>query len=225
MARTTIGEVVSRIRNQLKAVSQDAFLTDRFIYSLVSKHAKWLMKREDGKNKLLSFSSVMQTLDFVELIEVDAVEAQCTGIKSGITIKRSKYKIPTFMQGYYGPLIRHVTSIDGSQDLQATTSVAYLNIARSKNFKYNKTLYYYFLNDYLYFPNLDWDAVKVEGIFEESVGRWNCDTSDDCMYRQLEPFNVPDFLHAEIENNVLKDFQITLSIPPDVAPDKQHILR
>lgn len=225
MARTTIGEVISRIRNQLKAVSQDSFLTDRFIYSLVSKHAKWLMKREDGKNKLMSFNSVFQTLDYVELIEVDAVEAQCTGIKSGITIKRSKHKMPTFMQGYFGPLIRHITSIDGSQDLQPTTPTAYLNIARSKNFKYNKTFYYYFLNDYLYFPNLEWEAVRIEAIFEDSVGRWNCDPSDDCLLRQVESFNVPDFLHAEIESNVLKDFQITLSIPTDVAPDKQHILR
>lgn len=225
MARTTIGEVISRIRNQLKAVSQDAFLTDRFIYSLVSKHSKWLMKREDGKNKLMSFNSVVQTLDFVELIEIDAVEAHCTGVKSGITFRRSKHKMPTFMQGYFGPLIRHVTSLDSSQDLQSTTSVNYMNIARSKNNRYNKTLYYYFLNDYLYFPNLDWDAVRVEGIFEDSIGRWNCDPKDDCMLRQLESFNVPDYLHGEVESSVLKDFQLTLSIPPDMAPDKQNILR
>lgn len=225
MARTTIGEVISRVRNQLKAVTQDSFLTDRFIYSLVSKHAKWLMKREDSKSKLMSFNSVVQTLDFVELVEVDAVEAQCTGIKSGITIKRTKHKLPTFMQGYFGPLIRHVTSIDNSQDLQATTSVNYLNISRSKNSKYNKTLYYWFLNDYLYFPNLDWDAVRVEGIFEDSIARWNCDPADDCLFRQLESFNVPDYLHGEIESNVLKDFQFTLAIPADTAPDKQNILR
>ena len=37
---TTIGETVSRVRNTLKAVKEDAFLTDRFIYSVVSKFAK-----------------------------------------------------------------------------------------------------------------------------------------------------------------------------------------
>ena len=41
MSKTTIGEVVSRVRNQMKAVRQDAFLTDRFIYSVIGKHAKW----------------------------------------------------------------------------------------------------------------------------------------------------------------------------------------
>ena len=53
MSKTTIGEVISRVRNQMKSVRQDAFLTDRFLYSIISKHAKWLMKREDSKNKLM----------------------------------------------------------------------------------------------------------------------------------------------------------------------------
>lgn len=55
MAKNTIGDVVSRLRNQLKGNKQDAFMTDRMIYAFVLKHAKWLMKREDSKNKLLVF--------------------------------------------------------------------------------------------------------------------------------------------------------------------------
>ena len=225
MARTTIGEVISRVRNQLKAVKTDAFLTDRFIYSLISKHGKWLLKREDSQNKIMAFSSIMQTLDFVELEEVDKVEAQCSGIKSGITFRRSTAKIPTFMQGYWGPLIRTISSIDGSEECQPTTPSSYLALANSKNFRYNKTKYFWFLNDRLYFPNLDWDAVRIEGVFEDSVGCWNCDKTDDCNYRQLEPFNIPDYLHAEIENNVIKDFTFTLQIPSDTIPDKQSNLR
>lgn len=123
MARLTINDAVSRVRNQLKAVKQDAFLTDRFLYSMLIKHAKWLMKREDGKFKLLSFSSVIQSLDDVELVEVDKIEACCQGIKSGCMIKRTKYPMPVFMQGYYGPLIRNITSIDGTQEFQPTLPV------------------------------------------------------------------------------------------------------
>ena len=66
MARSTIGDIISRIRTQVKAVRQDALMTDRVIYTFVLKHAKWLMKREDSKNKLMGFSGVAQTLDFVE---------------------------------------------------------------------------------------------------------------------------------------------------------------
>ena len=110
---TTIGEVVSRVRNQFKSSRQDAFLTDRYIYSLIIKYTAVYMRRQDSTNKLMRFNSVFKTLPFVELIDVDKIEAQCSGIKTGCTIKRTKAKLPTFMQGYWGPLIRTVSSIDG----------------------------------------------------------------------------------------------------------------
>jgi len=222
---TTIGEVISRVRNQLKAVKQDAFLTDRYIFSLISKHARWLMKREDSKNKLMKFSSVMQTLENIELIEVDRVEACCTNAKSNCKIKRTKLKVPSFMQGYFGPLIRTISSLDGSEDLQPTQPTVYVSMTHSTTFKYNKTKYYWYLNDYLYFPNLEWDAIRIEGIFEDDVTKYNCDPSDDCFPRQLQSFNVPDYLHGEIESNVMKDFGLTVQLPTDTTSDKQHILR
>lgn len=222
---TTIGEVISRVRNLIKATKQDAFLTDRFLFSLISKHAHWLVKREDSKNKIMSFSSVMQTLDFMQLEEVDRVEAQCIGLKTGCTIKRTCMKVPAFMDGYFGPLIRAVTSVDGSQILQPTQPTTYVNMTTSTSFKYNKTKYYWFLNDYLYFPDLDWDAIRVEGVFEQDVTPYNCDTCDDCTLRTEQSFNVPDYLHAEMESNVMKDLGIMLQIPSDVEPNKQNILR
>jgi hypothetical protein len=40
----TIADVVSRIRGQVKAGVQDAFVTDRYIYSLIEKYAQFLCK-------------------------------------------------------------------------------------------------------------------------------------------------------------------------------------
>ena len=133
MAKNTIGDVISRLRNQIKGNKQDAFLTDRMIYSFVLKHAKWLMKREDSKNKLMAFSGVIQTMDYVELIEIDKVEACCTGVSSDCKIKRTKDKLPVFLQGYYGPLIRTISSIDNSEELQPILPSSYISISNSKN--------------------------------------------------------------------------------------------
>jgi len=224
MAKNTIGDVVSRIRSQMKGNTQDAFLTDRMIYAFVLKHAKWLIKREDSKNKLLAFSGVMQVMDFVELIEIDKVEACCTGIKSSCTIKRTKDKLPVFLQGYYGPLIRTISSLDGSEELQPTLPSTYVNLSNSKNFKYNKTKYYWFLDDYLYFPNLEWDAIRVEGLFEDDISAYTC-ADDECMVRQDQSFNVPDYLLGELESQVYKDLMGEYQIPIDTAIDKQNIAR
>lgn len=224
MARSTIGDIISRIRTQVKAVRQDALMTDRVIYTFVLKHAKWLMKREDSKNKLMGFSGVAQTLDFVELIEVDKVDACCTGLSSDCKIMRTKEKMPVFMQGYYGPLIRTVSSIDGSEELQPTNPNSYLAMSRSKNFKFNKTKYFWYLDDYLYFPNLEWDAVRIEGIFEDDISRFTCE-QDSCKVRSDDSFNVPDYLYGEIESQVFKDLAGIVQLPTDMPNDKQNALR
>ena len=224
MAKNTIGDVVSRLRNQLKGNKQDAFMTDRMIYGFVTKHSKWLMKREDSKNKLMMFSGVIQTMDYVELIEIDKVEACCTGVKSDCTIKRTKDKLPIFLQGYYGPLIRTISSIDGSEEMQPIIPSQYISITKSKNFRFNKTKYFWFLNDYLYFPNLEWEAVRIEGIFEDDISKWTC-KEDECIVRQDQSFNVPDYLLAELEASVFKDLMGELQIPSDPTNDKQNIAR
>jgi hypothetical protein len=224
MAKNTIRDIVSRIRIQLKGVKQDAFITDRMIYTFVLKNAKFLMKREDSKNKLMAFSSVIQTMDFVELIEVDKVEACCTGVRSDCKIKRSKDKLPIFLEGYYGPLIRTIASLDGSEELQPILPSTYSNISNSKNFRFNRTKYYWFIDDYLYFPNLEWDAVRIEGIFEDDISAWTCE-EDNCVTRQDQTFNVPDYLLIELEGQVIKDFGVMYQITPDLPNDKQNIAR
>ena len=72
---TTIGEVISRIRGQVKAEVQDAFVTDRYVYSLITKYAQLLMRRQDSANKLMKFNAVWKSLPYVELIDVDKIEA------------------------------------------------------------------------------------------------------------------------------------------------------
>lgn len=221
----TIGEVVSRVRNQFKSSRQDAFLTDRYIYSLIIKYTAVYMRRQDSTNKLMRFNSVFKTLPFVELIEVDKVEAQCSGIKSGCTIKRTKAKLPNFMQGYWGPIIRTVSSIDGGIELQPTQPGTYTSMTKTSSFKYNSTKYFWFLNGYLYLPNVDWDAIKIEGVFEDDITKWNCDLEDDCLIRQEQEFNVPDFLFAEIETQVMNALLGAARVPSDGKHDNQNISR
>lgn len=222
---TTLGEVISRIRSQVKAVSQDAFVTDRYIYSLVLKYAQVLMKREDGSNKLMRFNSVFKILPYVELIEVDKVQAQCTGIKSGCTIMRSKQRLPEIMNGYWGPIIRTVSSIDGSIDVQPTQASIYVSMTKTTTFRYNDSKYYWYLDGYIFIPNVDWDAIQVESIFTGSIQDWLCPSKDSCSPRYEQDINIPDGLLAEIEQQVLSVMMNTVQIPTDDSDNKINLLR
>jgi hypothetical protein len=220
----TIGESISRIRNVMKGVNEDAFLTDRLIYSIVTKYAKLSIRKQQVLNKILSFQSLFVPLPCVDLIEVDRVEACCNDIKSNCTIMRTKDKLPTVLEGDYGAIFRTVSSIDGSQLCYRTQPATYVAMTKSTNFKYNNVKYYWYLNGYLYLPNVTWEAVRVEGLWEESIEYLLCD-GDVCAPIQDNKLQYPEYLFAEVEQNALKELGMMVQMPAEGQDDKQSQLR
>lgn len=219
MSVLLIKDVVSRIRELTKNVRQDSFTTDRAIYMLFKKHAAIVMKRLDEKNKLMAFNAVFETLDYVELEEVDKVEANCMNIKSYATFRRTKETLPIFTEGAWGPMCRSITAIDGSDSVQFTTLDMYNLMSKNRNFRYNKEKYCWYLNDRFYFPNVNWPAVRVEGIFEGDISKFKCCSDEKCTPRQEQSLNVPDYILQEVEASVLRDYGLSLQIPADQVHD------
>ena len=219
---TTIGQAISRVRNTLKAVKEDPFLTDRTIYSALLKYGQTLIKREDNQYRLMRMSQIFKVMPYVELIDVDKVEAGCMGVYSECYFKRSKEKLPTILDGMFGPLIRTVSSIDGTIEMFRTEPGTWASITKSTTFKYNKRPYFWYLNGYLYVPNVDWDAVRIEAIFDGQLD--TCD-SDPCLIRQEDPFVLPEYLFSEVEQYVVKELTMTMSVPTDGPDDGQNALR
>jgi hypothetical protein len=218
---TTIGEAISRVRNVLKAVKEDPFLTDRTIYFAIQKYAKTLIKREDNQFRLMKMSQIFQVLPYIELIDVDKVEAGCVGVYSECYFKRSKDKLPNILDGMFGPIIRTTSSIDGSIEMFRTEPGTWVSITKSTTFKYNTRRYFWYLNGYIYCPNIDWEAVRMEAIFENKVEI--CE--EDCRIRQNESYNIPEYLFSEVEQMVIKELTMSMSIPTDGADDSQNTLR
>lgn len=220
MSVLTYGDVISRTRNRLKVDNQDSFITDRVIWSYLRPWINQVMRELDSKNKLMAFNSLFDTLDIVPLIEVDRIEAGCAGLKTGYTFMRTREPIgELFMEGYWGNMIRSITSIDSSEQLQPISPSGYNTLARIPSFKYNKTLYYWYLNDFIYFPNVSWGAVRIEAIVEEDISEYKCDDSSKCLLRQEQSFNVPDYILARAESLMMQSLGINLQISADHQPD------
>ena len=221
---TTIGETISRVRNLVRGVREDAFLTDRFLYQLILKYANLVIRRQDNESKIMRIQSLFETLPCVELIEVSKIDACCPNVKTQCTIMRTKEHIPEPMEGAEGPLIRSITSIDGSHICIGTSPTTYTMMTTQSNFKYNKAHYYWYLDKHLYFPNVQWEAVKVDGIFTESTKALRCET-DICSPRQDDRLPIPDFLFAEVEQSVLRELVMLIQMPQEPFDDKQNVLR
>jgi hypothetical protein len=188
------------------------------------KYGKTLLKRQDDLNQIMKYESLFEVLPCVELIEIDKIEACCSGIKSKCRIMRTKEKIPPPLEGSYGPLIRNITSIDSSIEMISTYPSTYVSLSNSTNFKYNKSKYFWYVDGHLYFPNIDWDAVRIEALFDGDVSHLKAD-AEPCTLIQNTFFRIPDFLFSEVEQYAIKEILTAGQIPPDGADDNQNIFR
>lgn len=213
---TNKGDTISRLRDSVKAASQDAFVTDRLIYSIALKYAKLYIKREDDKYKLAKYQGLFETISCMPLEEVSPIDTCCMEITTCCTLRRTKDRLPTLIEGSFGVILGVVTSIDGSKELIQTFSPIYARMLNIPSFKYNKTLYYWFDDGYLYFPNIDWEAVSIEGLWQDGIEMYKCD-GDKCQPRQDEKTSIPEFLFAEIENNVRQELLSLIQIPEEPA--------
>lgn len=220
-----IEDSISRVRGELKAVKEDAFITDRFIYSEILKWAKLFMKRMDDENKLLKLASLFRTIPCIDLIEVDRIEACCVGITSDCIIMRTKEKIPQAMEASFGPILKTISSIDLSEEVYRTEPMKYTNMSKSTSFKFNKSKYYWYIDGYLYFPNIVWEAVRLEILPDEDISFFTCDKELECVPRQQQYSYIPDYLFPDIEKQVIAELTLALKIPADGADDKQSITR
>lgn len=219
MSQLVIGDIISRIRNNMKANKLDSFLTDKEIYMLFKKHVSPVIRRLDEKGHMIKFSSVFETLDYVELCETDKVEAGCSPIRSGATFRKTKLPMPMFSEGYFGPMVNSITSLDGSVVFKLVrNSDIYNLLAKSKDFKYNTWKYCWYLNDHIYFPNVDYPAIRIEGLFEEDISKFNCG-KDRCLPRQQQSLNIPDFVLEAVEEACIKSLMGQLQIPSDKMND------
>lgn len=221
----TIEDTVSRVRNIIKGVKTDAFLTDRFLYSITLKYAKMVIRRQDNENKIKNIRGLFETLPCMYLEETSKIEACCAEITTNCTIMRTKDKLPAIMEGTNGPLIRGVSTVDNSIYFDPTTPQIFISIANSTNYKYNKAKYYWFIDNRLYFPNVAFDAVNIEAMWEDSISMYKCNDIDKCNLRQKEMSAIPDYLFAEIEQYVLKELGMMVQMPIDNTNDKQSVLR
>lgn len=217
-------DTISRIRGLVKGRNVDSFLTDRFLYSLALKYAKLFIKRLDDSSKLGRYNGLYQPLA-VELIDVSAAEASCASISTCCTFKRTEHKLPEILNGSFGPIIRNVSSVDGSKNLIRTYAPQYATMRKTTTFKYNKNHYYWLSDGYAYFPDLDWEEVLFLSMWENSIEEYKCCAENCCVNRLEEETNIPDFLFAEIEQPVRMELLNMIQVPPDQMTDNKSILR
>jgi hypothetical protein len=222
----TKGELISSVKNQLRLVSIDSTITNRFIWSVIEKHLRWLLKRESDKMNLLGLDYLFQMYKCVEVIEAPAIDA-CCGLKGKCTIWRTKDPLPKMYEDADGVIIRSIMAIDGSDIFTPIKPSEYgRKLENPTTLRFDKSLYFFYRDGHLYFPGSRIRRVMIYGYFESEIINdcdKDCPTTLPCQNKLMEPARIPDQIKGELLDFVFKDLsQITLRLQEDEQVDKNE---
>src|SRR5688572_20690325 len=148
---STNRSIINTFRKMIQERTADSTYTNRDLYNVLMPHARWLIKREIHSGRIYNNNSFFQTLGCVPVDEVSTIDP-CCPVKVNCKIYRTRDKLPETWIDSNGPVLRSVTSVDGSTDFFMISPTNWQN---KKNDPYQKqsSLKYVFPGDgYLWFP-------------------------------------------------------------------------
>lgn len=178
---TTIGDIVSRLRNAVKEQSDDSRFTNRYLWSVYNNNLKQLIKQEGDTGRVYSMSDVWQSI-CVEMEPVSSLYCNCQFLPYNCTVYRSKKRIPAFMESSDGFVYRWIATPDMSKDFVLVSPYQY-HVKR--NIKYNRERYAFIHDGYLYTPSHTYSFLSISAIFEGDTSEFDCKTNQ--TYEELHP--------------------------------------
>lgn len=180
----TNAELISRIKNSNKFLSDDDLISDRFIYSLLKQKASVLIKREANLRKLQGSDNVYQGYECLDLIPAKGSECDLS-----CPVMRSKNQLPNIEEGLYSYFIQGVFNTSNSEEIFPTTIKDFINHSRLRIKTPKK--FYTIRNRYLYVLDPDVECVNMYAYFTEPIEDID---GTQCLSMYEKEFKIPAYL-------------------------------
>lgn len=202
-----IREIISEVRNSLRAASVDDWIPGKFIYFKLKGIAALFIKREADEKRLFRYTELWATIKCLEMEEDDLINCCNINIPNCTKVMRSKEKLPEIYSTRYGYLL-NVTSVDYYRDYIPVTPQQY-KYTKSREFNDTRKRYFWLENGYLIIPDSMVSVVTVKAMFTnkaEALKLDNCNTeTNDCIRFLDQDFVAPEHLLQDIKNASIQD--------------------
>jgi len=206
-------EAISNVKTILKKINADNRVTNKQIDTILNKHANWLMERESETFKLGRRSKINQSYKCATVIDVPKVDP-CCGITTKCVIKRTKEKIPDLFEDSLGVMIKSVSSIDNSTELNSSTISSYPSKKESPWIPKTEKFYFY-QGGYIYgdLPK----QINILAVFKEEVIDCN-----KCKRYLDKEWMISEKLQAQAIEFAIKEMSISIQIVNQEKIDKNE---
>ncbi len=213
---STKRQIIELFREELRERNADSNYSNQFLYNELLKHAKWLIKREVSAGRIYINNSFFQTLSCVEVIETSTVDV-CCPVKVNCKIYRTKNKLPDMWIDNNGPVLKSVSSVDGTTDFFYTNPTTWQSKRNDPYQKMADIKYSFFADNYLWFPEHNPHRVNIYGFYTEDITDLNeCHEKKECTRYLDTKFLIPDWLEGEMFGKALESMAgVTKRLPED----------
>lgn len=217
-------EIISKFRKRIQEKDADSTYTNKFLYSVLKEHARWLIKREISAGRIYNSKNLFQTHYCMDVVKASKV-TDCCPIKTNCKVFRTRTKLDESWTDEFGPVITFVSSIDGSVEFDVLSSKEYEKRKSNPYSKWDKGNYAFYNNGYLWFENSAPKKVNITFFPQEDIsGKYGCDANcceDDCVPFLDKRFMIPGWIEAELlDKAVSQILGTTKRAPEDNSIDK-----
>lgn len=214
---------INELRKMLQEVGADSNYTNQFLYGILSKQAKWLIKREISAGRIFRNTTFFQTLGCQDVIEVSTIDA-CCPVKTNCKIYRTKNKLPNIWADDYGPVIKSVLSVDGTTEFFITTPMGWQNKRNDPYQKKTSEKYTFFTDGYWWFPEHNPHRINLYGFFVDDISQLsNCSEKKECIRFLDTEFFIPPWVEAEMLSKALQSLLPSKQMQEDEDINKNTI--
>jgi hypothetical protein len=148
----TNNEFVSRVSNNLKALTKDGHISDRFVLSIGKTKAKFYMSQKLDEMTLFREDGIVTTISCFELESVDYKSCGIFEFSVCKNIMKSIHKLPDGIFGKNGSGIFTVMNIENSEEYKYITPQRFAEL-RKRKYTRDTTRYYTIADGHIILPN------------------------------------------------------------------------
>lgn len=216
----TVNQVISDIRNDLRAVNLDDYIPAKYLHNKLLDTAKLFIKREADNMKLQLYPSIWVTIDMFQMEETTLIGCSDVAIPKCDKIMKSKLQLPAIYTTRYGYLL-NISSLDYNRNYTQITPRDYANI-KTRRYQDPNKRYFWIYNGYLVIPDAMVESVTLRAVFcdkAQGLKLEGCGTSS-CIRLLDQEFTVPGHLLDDVKNaTAIKILSGRQRVQPDEFPN------
>jgi hypothetical protein len=215
------GKLVSRIAQQLRMITKDDYINDRFVLNVAQTIATKFITQKTTRRSIDRDMSLYVEIKCIEFEPENVFKCNYVEFKSCVKLSKSKKNISELGLIFtrYGSSIKELYSIDRNSSTFSESTLYQLRMDSQREGSENAQDKFYILGGHIYVPR---EIEALSGLvlaIDQFEVDCLCGCTEDCESAWDKEFICPDSMLEDVISYSIQNILQTKQIQPDENPD------